>query len=408
MASTQAMSAKQAKGNMKAMLIVSILCFVGAIVYAIARWDYVFMGNTINLNQAVMEGKEPTKGDYATLNLRLVLGNYAETQHKINGFIPAGTEQHYVVVLDDGTVMSVTLKDKSDIKQLEAMVDPTWSLLTGETETWPGTSLTLTGQITNMDSKIQAYYKEALSKAGVTTDQFPRILNLTLDATNSRFRGFLVFGILLLFGVILLFVSFAFKKKKKEMENVQDIARANAADPALNPFLNPTGVEGNAGNAQNNADGTGMPGAAVPGYGVTNANLSGGIDMPGQNGGIDMPNKNGGIDMPGYGSSSADTSGGIDMPGYGSSNPAGGIDMPGYGSSSTDTAGGIDMPGYDSSTAAEDTSDVLNRMDTMDLSDFGSSETPNDASPNTGYDIPEMDPFAMYSNDPFGDKGSKE
>ncbi|MBR3537458.1 MAG: hypothetical protein IKN79_00100, partial [Eubacterium sp.] len=217
---------------------------------------------------------------------------------------------------------------------------------------------------------------------------------------------FLVFGILLLFGVIFLFVSFAFKKKKKEMENVQDIARANAADPALNPFLNPTGAEGNAGNAQNDADGTGMPGAAVPGYGVTNANLSGGIDMPGY--GSSSADTSGGIDKPGYGSSSADTSGGIDMPGYGSSNPAGGIDMPGYGSSSTDTAGGIDMPGYDSSTAAEDTSDVLNRMDTMDLSDFGSSETPNDASPNTGYDIPEMDPFAMYSNDPFGDKGSKE
>ena len=385
MAATQTLSTKQAKGNRTAMLIIAIACFVGAAVYAALRWNYVFMGKTTDLNQSVAEGKAPEKDEYATLNVHLVLGNYAETKHKINGFIPAGTEQHYVVVLDDGSVMSVTLKDKSDIEKLEAMVDPTWSLLSGESESWPTTNVTLTGKIGSMDSQILGFYRESLNKAGVTTDYFPRIYELTLDATNSRFRGFLVFGILLAFGALFIVLSIVSGKKVKEMKNVQDIARANAADPALNPFLNP---EENKDVPDVAATGVNMPGAAAGGINMPGA-AAGGINMPGAAaGGINMPGAAaGGINMPGY-------SGGIDMP-----NQSGGIDMP----NQTD---GINMPGSDSGMA--DPLKDIDMPDSLDAFEFEAENAPNDATPGTGYDIPDLDPFAMYSDDPFGENKPKE
>ena len=226
---------------MRVCFICAAFFLIIAGIYAAAHWNYMVMNKTVNLNEEIYEGKDPNKGDYVTLNVNLVLGNYAETKHRINGIIPIGTDEHYAVVLFDQEgnlyVMSLTVKSSSDIDALESMVNPTWDLLNGISEKWP-TGISLTGRISTMDSEIRGYYKQQLSSANITTSDFKEIYELTLDATETRFRKFLYTGLLLLIGAGCIIGALSAKKKMKEVEDIQEIGRQNASDPSLNPFLN--------------------------------------------------------------------------------------------------------------------------------------------------------------------------
>ena len=225
-----------------------ILCYVLAGIFlAVAgiwvaiHWNYMILGKTTQLNNEIMMGNAPQKGDYATLNVKLVLGNYAETKHRINGIIPIGTDQHYAIVLFDEDalyVISATVKNKNDIDRLEKMVNDSWALLTGESDQWPSDTVELTGKITTMDSQILGFYKQQLSQAGVTTEYFKQIYELTLDATESRLSKFLYLGFFLLLAICCILGALGSRKQMKNVEDIQAIARENAADPSLNPFLN--------------------------------------------------------------------------------------------------------------------------------------------------------------------------
>ena len=224
-----------------------ILCFVLAgffialaALLVVMDWNYMIKGETKDLTAEIANGNAPVKGDYVSLNVSYVLGNYAETKHK-RYFITTGTDQHYAVLLRgaDQTmcVMSVKLKDKSDIEKLESMVDPTWNFISGQTDVMPMDTITLTGCVSTMDSQIKGFYNEALSGAGVDTADGVTVYDLTLDATETRLSKFLiVFGLLAIGGLSIL-AAFMIRSKIKKIDQLQDIARENAADPSLNPFL---------------------------------------------------------------------------------------------------------------------------------------------------------------------------
>ena len=118
---------KKTKNEYRTSMRVCFICaaffLIIAGIYAAVHWNYMVMNKTVNLNEEIYEGKDPNKGDYVTLNVNLVLGNYAETKHRINGIIPIGTDEHYAVVLFDQEgnlyVMSLTVKSSSDIDALE-------------------------------------------------------------------------------------------------------------------------------------------------------------------------------------------------------------------------------------------------------------------------------------------------
>ena len=350
MAAAKSQSSKQAKTSMIIFIVLAILFFGITVIYTIATWDYMVMGKTVNLNEYTAEGRAPEEGEYATLNVRFVLGNYAETKHTY-GFIPIGTEQHYAIILEDGSIMSLTVKSGSDIDKLEAMVDPTWAYLT-EAGEYPLASLELTGKVKNMDSKVRGFYKDALNKVGATTSVFPNIYELTLDATDSRLFCFIIAGVLLLLAIGCIALVFASKKKLKELKNIQAIAKENAADPTLNPFL------------QQNGDAQSMyNGGANDQAGNPAAPFAGGAGMAGA-------------------APTSPYAGGVNMPEKPAENPyAGGIDMPG-------------KPAETDQPAAEPVSSIDDIMNSAAESE--NTAEPNDGTPNTGYDIPEFDPFAEF------------
>ena len=61
----------------------------------------VLADNATDLYDLIDDNAE-LKDQYVELYVDGVIGNYAETEHKINGIIPSGTDQHYLLWLDDG------------------------------------------------------------------------------------------------------------------------------------------------------------------------------------------------------------------------------------------------------------------------------------------------------------------
>ena len=242
---TKSRTASQLRTGMILSIVVAVLCFVVAVFYTIGNWDYMILGKTVDLNEVIADGGSPQKGDHVKLKVYFVLGNFAETKHTINGFIPAGKEQHYGIMMEDGSVIAVTLKSSSDIDKFEEIYSKNWDLLEAEDYSFMYNFLEITGTVKNMDREIEGFYKTALSGADITAAD-TNIYYLSIDATDTRFSYFLVDIFLLGVMVLCIFLFFAEKKKKKQLNELQAIAKSNAADPSLNPFLNQDAGSGNA------------------------------------------------------------------------------------------------------------------------------------------------------------------
>ena len=229
----------QHKRSMIICIVIGAFFILLAGIYTAINWSYMVMGETKDLNTAIYNGEQPQKGDNVTLKVSLVLGNYAETKHK-RYFITTGTDQHYAVVVptqESVLIMSVKLKDESDIEVLDSLIEPTWNLLAGKTDEYPAKSIEFKGRISAMDSQISGFYQEALSGAGIDASSGADICSLTLDATETRASEFLITAAILAIAVLCFIGAIASRSQMKKLGQIQDIARENAADPALNPFL---------------------------------------------------------------------------------------------------------------------------------------------------------------------------
>ena len=112
------------KGGAIVSLIVGIIFVLLAIMCFIGDMDYLLGGKAKDLNE-IAANVRPQKDSY------LVLGNFAETKHYINGIIPAGKEQHYAIVLGDDNmdditdakIIVLTVKNKKTIKKLDELAN---------------------------------------------------------------------------------------------------------------------------------------------------------------------------------------------------------------------------------------------------------------------------------------------
>ena len=180
------------------------------------------------------------------------LGNYAETQHKINGIIPAGKEEHYIVWLDNNAALSITVKNKKTINKLNSIIDDTWDYLDGVSDTLPS-SITIEGQVNTMDSELKGYYDDYLEDMGFADSGFP-IYYVTVDNTDTRATGWLIVGVLLVIGigclVGMISIIKAIKREKAAAEAVQNTYAGNDANVFGN--INNYGANGAYNNAQYN------------------------------------------------------------------------------------------------------------------------------------------------------------
>jgi hypothetical protein len=200
-------------GGILLIIVGVVLAFLGVCTF-IGDSDFIFNGaDDIN---TMIEELRLNPGEYTSVRIDANFGAYAETLHMINGVIPAGKEQHYIVWLDDGSLISVTVKGSSKYDKMDAIEEQTYEYIdNGGTL---GKSITYVGKISTISGDLKKYYREALDYLGAD-DSSANIRYLDIDTTETKgsIIGicvlFLVMGIAMAAGGIGLIKS---GKKKKE------------------------------------------------------------------------------------------------------------------------------------------------------------------------------------------------
>ena len=227
------------KGGAVVCLVVGIIFVLLAGILFIGDMDYLLGGKAKDLNE-IAANVCPQKDDHMRTDTYLVLGNFAETQHKINGVIPAGKEQHYIIMLGDDSMMdtgdaseakliAVTVKNKKMIEKLDELAADDYAAFSD--------GVALEGQIRTMDPEIAGYYRDAIQSVGL--DSYCDYYTVTLDLTETRTSGWLLIIGALAIGVLCII---AFAKINKQIKNEKNLAYTNAT-PAMgqpgNPYVNP-------------------------------------------------------------------------------------------------------------------------------------------------------------------------
>lgn len=243
---------KHNAGQVIVLAMCMLLMFVMAFVMFVGDSDYLLGKEARDVMDYADDGVAPPKGIHIKVNVDACLGNYAETQHKINGIIPAGKEEHYIVWLDNNAALSITVKNKKTINKLNSIIDDTWDYLDGVSDTLPS-SITIEGQVNTMDSELEGYYDDYLEDMGFADSGFP-IYYVTVDNTDTRATGWLIVGVLLVIGigclVGMISIIKAIKREKAAAEAVQNTYAGNDANVFGN--INNYGANGAYNNAQYN------------------------------------------------------------------------------------------------------------------------------------------------------------
>lgn len=225
---------KHNAGQVIVLAMCMLLMFVMAFVMFVGDSDYLLGKEARDVMDYADDGVAPPKGIHIKVNVDACLGNYAETQHKINGIIPAGKEEHYIVWLDNNAALSITVKNKKTINKLNSIIDDTWDYLDGVSDTLPS-SITIEGQVSTMDSELEGYYDDYLEDMGFADSGFP-IYYVTVDNTDTRATGWLIVGVLLVIGIGCLIgmisIIKAIKREKAAAENVQNTYAGNMGNNA--------------------------------------------------------------------------------------------------------------------------------------------------------------------------------
>lgn len=181
--------------------------------------SFYFRGETVDLNQ-VLENKAPwPKDQFVTLTVDACMDNYAEIQH-MYGIIPMGKDQHYILLLDDDSFISATVKGKKNTEVLDRVMEETLA----SNEYRAKNPVVLTGKIKSYDagSKIKGYYLSALNVMGVDTTDASVVRMSILDTTETRLNGWLWFLVALAIACLVFCVGILNLRELKKNTAVED------------------------------------------------------------------------------------------------------------------------------------------------------------------------------------------
>ena len=229
---------KKGKSRTGAIVLLAFLTLVFiamAFIMFVADMDYLISKKTTSIG-GTTEWHKPQKDDHVTVESYAVLGKYAQTKHYINGFIPSGTDYHYILWLNNDAAISVTVKNKKLIKELDELETLTWEVLDGESDYYPEVQ-GLTGQVSTMDPEIEGYYDDYLEEIGFTDAGFD-IYYVTIDTSETWFTAwmYVLFFVVLAIVCIVSMIANVKRAKKEKLAAAQLAGAANGQMNGTQPY----------------------------------------------------------------------------------------------------------------------------------------------------------------------------
>lgn len=177
-------------------------------------------------------------GTYVELDVDAVLDCYAYVEHTENA-LKTSIDEYYIVWLDDGDVISVSVNDEKTKKKLEELCDYTWECMSSGEEWNPPYVVTIKGEIAPIESEGVEYYVENLDSIGFDED-YGNVIYYNIDGTKAvRKHGFdlIVYIIMEVSFVGLFLVNKRLEKEEKiqekEKSNIYEKANFNSTMPGF-------------------------------------------------------------------------------------------------------------------------------------------------------------------------------
>jgi len=199
--------------------IVALVLFGGA---AFFMRDLMF-GGVKGTYPEVVDNYKDYSDQWISYEVVGCLGNYAESTESYS-FIPTGHEYYYLIWMEDGSIMPMSVSKKADKEYLDALTDATYDFVDGITDTIAIPPRTFIGTVKAQESKAEGYYKEGLNYLDINEKDGWKIHYVLFDCTSTRGGTILLVGAVMLlpiFGFVSYFVS-ASKEKKKKLSPEQE------------------------------------------------------------------------------------------------------------------------------------------------------------------------------------------
>lgn len=222
--------------------LISLLLVGFGIMNLIAHGDYYF-GHAKDINDMTADGAQPQKGEYVQVGVDVCFGWYAETTHKVNG-IPTGKERHYIIMIENGDIMSLTVKGKKNYKRIDEIIEATGMGVFHA-------PVIFEGKIKNVGYEESKYYRDSMNDLSDSFDNAwgyrPNYYELTIDTTDNKWStlGWYIAGALLV--ALFIFAAVQSGKTLKSL-NMADKAGYDSNAYMQNKQNNMNGQYNNYGN----------------------------------------------------------------------------------------------------------------------------------------------------------------
>ena len=205
-------------------LLVGAIFFLAlAILCVILYSDLMFGTKVSNINKLLQQGTlESNSGSYVEMDIDAVLDNFAETSHKKYG-ITIGKEQHYLVWLDDDSMIAVSVKGSKNVDAMNEIMEKTWDWVDGKTEDLTDTPLHLKGKIGKMDTELKTYFQQSLNHFGITSADRD-IHYYQIDCTDSRLMTMLMTAFFFVLFILFVVLFFAERAKVRRAALADEVA----------------------------------------------------------------------------------------------------------------------------------------------------------------------------------------
>ncbi len=203
------------------LIIVSCLALAIPLLCGYFMRDLLFKGVVATYEEAALNQSE-YRDKWISYEVIACFGEYAEST-ETHYFIPTGHEYYYLVWMEDGSIMPLSVSKKSDKEYLDALSDATYDYCDYKTEYIDMEPRTFIGTVTTQDSEILGYYNETLDYMGTSEANGWTIRYTLLDCTSTRGGTIALVCAVMLIPILGFVTAFTTaRKEKKKVENQEE------------------------------------------------------------------------------------------------------------------------------------------------------------------------------------------
>lgn len=186
--------------------------FLGAFcILYVVLYGNVMINNPVSFEESAKNGVLK-RDHYAYVDVRCVLDSYAITHHSVN-FIPTGTDEHFLIVLENGDILSASIRNKKTRTALKEIRSVSYK--DGQCKTESAViPVRIKGMVFSLDPDIERSMEKAIERRDLF-DNNRTVYYCELDCTWTTLKADAIYIVLILVEAVLICTTIDNIRKRK-------------------------------------------------------------------------------------------------------------------------------------------------------------------------------------------------